>query len=162
RPSSSFSTPDEVGGPTVRPLGPRKHREFVRKSGRQPSPSWRSDPPLSPRAVGPSDRQLSPRSARGAGRPPTAQVGKRRRPAGGGRAGESFLGRPSSPPTEARMKSEHWLLGRGNDKLGEGVHHFDLPAVTTCPGATDVCLGCCYARQGRFRTDVVKARLERN
>jgi hypothetical protein len=54
------------------------------------------------------------------------------------------------------------LLGRGNGKLGEMIHTWSLPAVATCPGRSTVCERHCYARAGRFRTDVVRDRLQAN
>ncbi|AWM42394.1 hypothetical protein C1280_26215 [Gemmata obscuriglobus] len=39
------------------------------------------------------------------------------------------------------------------------MHHFDLPAVGTCPGRSQVCESVCYATRGRFRTDKVRRRL---
>ncbi len=53
------------------------------------------------------------------------------------------------------------LLSMGNRKLGAGVAHFDLPAVTTCPGRTSACVAACYARKGRFNFDNVVDRLAR-
>jgi hypothetical protein len=51
------------------------------------------------------------------------------------------------------------LLALGNAKLGKAIHHFDLPAVSTCPGRSAVCEGVCYATRGRFHTDLVRDRL---
>jgi hypothetical protein len=51
------------------------------------------------------------------------------------------------------------LLARGNSKLGSAIHHFDLPAVRTCPGRSSVCEAVCYATRNRFRTDPVRERL---
>lgn len=42
--------------------------------------------------------------------------------------------------------------GRHVSKLGEGIFGFSLPAKTTCPSATTICLLVCYALRGRFRT----------
>ncbi|MGL4554485.1 MAG: GP88 family protein, partial [Gemmataceae bacterium] len=59
------------------------------------------------------------------------------------------------------MAKVRFLLGIDNQKLGSGgIGHFDLPAVTTCPGRTpDVCVRRCYARAGRFRMPIVADRL---
>jgi hypothetical protein len=47
-----------------------------------------------------------------------------------------------------------FLLLRGNDKLGEDVYHFSLPALDTCPGRSRACEESCYALAiyGRWRT----------
>lgn len=55
----------------------------------------------------------------------------------------------------------HGLFGHGNEKLGE-VLTFSLPAIDTCPGASGLCKGCCYATRGRYYNPVVKRYLERN
>jgi hypothetical protein len=41
------------------------------------------------------------------------------------------------------------LLSRGNQKIGDGIYAFNLPAVETCPGRSTVC-ACCYAQRGRW------------
>jgi acetolactate synthase regulatory subunit len=55
-----------------------------------------------------------------------------------------------------------FLLTRGNGKLGEAIHAFSLPAVACCPGRSALCERHCYAKAGRFRTDVVRDRLRAN
>lgn len=60
------------------------------------------------------------------------------------------------------MSILHPLLAKGNSKLGESIHHFSLPAVTTCPGRTSVCESVCYATHGRFRTKKLRRRLTTN
>ena len=35
------------------------------------------------------------------------------------------------------------MLALGNVKLGGSIYHFDLPAVTTCPGRTSICESVC-------------------
>jgi Gene product 88 len=52
------------------------------------------------------------------------------------------------------------LLSRGNGKLGEGIHSWSLPAVETCPGRSTLCESVCYARTGRFRTQIIQDRLQ--
>lgn len=54
------------------------------------------------------------------------------------------------------------LLSLGNQKLSAGVWHFDLPAVTTCPGRSSVCENRCYANRGRFAFPQVRERLAWN
>ena len=54
------------------------------------------------------------------------------------------------------------LLSQGNGKVGESVHLWGLPAGETCPGMSEACGRVCYARQGRFRTQVVSGRLAWN
>ncbi len=51
------------------------------------------------------------------------------------------------------------LLVQSNDKLGGSVHHFDLPAVVTCPGRSKLCTHHCYARRSRFRFPQVRERI---
>ncbi len=51
------------------------------------------------------------------------------------------------------------LLAQGNDKLGQSICHFDLPAIATCPGRTELCSGVCYAVTGRYTFKYVKDRL---
>src|SRR5947209_19019949 len=51
------------------------------------------------------------------------------------------------------------LLAVGNGKLGGSIHHFDLPAVSTCPGRSDICEAVCYATRGRFNAERVRDRL---
>jgi hypothetical protein len=51
------------------------------------------------------------------------------------------------------------LLALGNAKLGKAIHHFDLPAVSTCPGRSQVCEAVCYATRGRFHAGPVQDRL---
>jgi len=47
----------------------------------------------------------------------------------------------------------------GNGKLGQSIFHFDLPAVSTCPGRSSVCEQVCYARSGNFLFPQVQERL---
>jgi len=47
----------------------------------------------------------------------------------------------------------------GNGKLGQAISHFDLPAVSTCPGRSAVCERVCYATQGHFRFELNQERL---
>lgn len=58
------------------------------------------------------------------------------------------------------MRSVRGLLVQGNRKIGAAIHHFDLPAILTCPGRSAVCEQVCYATQGRFRFRTVQARLQ--
>ncbi len=59
----------------------------------------------------------------------------------------------------ARVRS---LLTHGLGKLGEGIHVWNLPPVSTCPGSTPTCRRACYARRYRFTYPVVKERLRWN
>jgi hypothetical protein len=52
------------------------------------------------------------------------------------------------------------LLVQGNSKLSQAIHHFDLPAGDTCPGASALCRDRCYAQRGRFVFPQVRARLQ--
>lgn len=54
------------------------------------------------------------------------------------------------------------MLTQGNSKVGEAIHVWSLPALSTCPGSTRTCERVCYARQHRFRYPAVKRRLRWN
>lgn len=49
-----------------------------------------------------------------------------------------------------------------NKKLGSGVWHFSLPAITTCPGRTGACEAACYACKAHYHQTNVKRRLAIN
>lgn len=51
------------------------------------------------------------------------------------------------------------LLAQGNAKVGQSIHHFDIPAGATCPGRSNLCDRACYAQQGRFLLKSVTDRL---
>jgi Gene product 88 len=51
------------------------------------------------------------------------------------------------------------LLVAGNDKLGQMVMHFDIPAGLSCPGKSSLCHGKCYALKKRFLFPQVQERL---
>lgn len=57
------------------------------------------------------------------------------------------------------MRSVRGLLALGNSKLGQSIHHFDLPARSTCPGRTSVCERVCYTTKGRFVFKQTQSRL---
>lgn len=57
------------------------------------------------------------------------------------------------------MGSSRSLLAMGNGKLGRSICHFDLPAVSTCPGRSAVCERVCYARRHWFRSGAIRRRL---
>jgi hypothetical protein len=54
------------------------------------------------------------------------------------------------------------MINQGNQKLGRSIWTFSLPAVTTCPGASDACKSACYARKGNFLRPNVRDSLLRN
>jgi len=54
------------------------------------------------------------------------------------------------------------LLVRGNAKLGKHILAFSIPALHTCPGASDGCKLVCYAMNGHFRHGTVKDAHTRN
>lgn len=61
------------------------------------------------------------------------------------------------------MKSVRSLLSLGNQKLGESIHVWSIPATDeVCVGATEKCRSACYAKQSRFLLSQVKERLEWN
>jgi len=53
------------------------------------------------------------------------------------------------------------LFGMGNDKIGNALT-FSIPAIDTCPGASGLCKGLCYATRGHYHGSNVKDRLHRN
>ena len=42
------------------------------------------------------------------------------------------------------------MLTHGNTKLGDGIWSFSIPAISTCPGSTELCRSLCYATGGNF------------
>jgi len=54
------------------------------------------------------------------------------------------------------------LLTQGNTKVGESIHLWSLPAITTCPGSSSVCERVCYANRGRYLFPQVRRRLRWN
>ncbi|MBA2851685.1 hypothetical protein HNP86_001844 [Methanococcus maripaludis] len=53
------------------------------------------------------------------------------------------------------------IISFGNTKLNT-IFNFNLPAVTTCPGATQTCLDACYANKRRYKWDNIKSKYEFN
>lgn len=43
------------------------------------------------------------------------------------------------------------ILSNENSKLGNEVFSFSLPAISTCPGSSELCRSACYATKGHFR-----------
>jgi hypothetical protein len=77
-----------------------------------------------------------------------------------GRAGAGNTPRPVALSRRDRaMATLRALLALGNAKLGKAIHHFDLPAIATCPGRSNLCEEVCYATRGRFHADQVRDRL---
>jgi Gene product 88 len=66
------------------------------------------------------------------------------------------------PPTGKLRKRRRGHLVRGNSKVGSLIYTFSLPAVLSCPGASQTCLSSCYARRNRYRFGSVQARLLAN
>ena len=60
------------------------------------------------------------------------------------------------------MRRRRHLLLQGNQKIGSAIHNWSLPAVTSCPGASELCKEACYARKHRFGYAVVRRRLQWN
>lgn len=54
------------------------------------------------------------------------------------------------------------LLRLGNSKLGQGIYHFGIPAIETCPDRSGACAGACYATRGRYHCTSVRDHLARN
>jgi hypothetical protein len=51
------------------------------------------------------------------------------------------------------------LLTQGNGKVGQSIHLWSIPAISTCPGSTELCRSVCYANSARFTLSSVKERL---
>jgi hypothetical protein len=64
----------------------------------------------------------------------------------------------AEPDPEPVAQPPEFLLGRGNGKLGEDIHHFSLPALDTCPGRSPACVERCYALQVYARWPNVRDR----
>ena len=54
-----------------------------------------------------------------------------------------------------------YILAKGNDKIGDEIFAFNLPAIDTCPGMSTACESC-YAQRGRWVFSRVKEALHRN
>lgn len=54
------------------------------------------------------------------------------------------------------------MLAKGNRKLGREFWSFGLPAVSTCPGSSELCRSKCYALKGHYRFANVRNSLVRN
>jgi hypothetical protein len=54
------------------------------------------------------------------------------------------------------------LLTQGNSKVGQAIHLWSLPALTTCPGSSPNCERVCYAGTNRYRYPAVRRRLRWN
>lgn len=69
---------------------------------------------------------------------------------------------PCAPFREPTRLSE--LFCEGNEKLGDRVLTFSLPAVFTCTGSTSLCRALCYVcrPQSRFNTSEVQSRYWQN
>jgi hypothetical protein len=52
------------------------------------------------------------------------------------------------------------VFGHGNSKLGNAIT-FSLPAVDTCPGASEKCKSVCYATKGCFTFKSVEQKLQK-
>jgi hypothetical protein len=52
-------------------------------------------------------------------------------------------------------------LSTGNSKLGR-IHNWSLPAVKSCPGASELCKSLCYATRYRFRNEFIVQIYRRN
>jgi hypothetical protein len=66
------------------------------------------------------------------------------------------------PPAGKLRRRRERRLVQGNEKVGQHIFVFSLPAALTCPGATPTCLANCYARRNRYRFGGVRASLLKN
>lgn len=65
--------------------------------------------------------------------------------------------------TEKKPDRSFDLLSRPDiTKLGPKIFGFHIPAAASCPGATEVCLSCCFGKFGHFRMPNVIEAAERN
>lgn len=56
-----------------------------------------------------------------------------------------------SPSASRPSRPLRWLT-RGNTKMGRRlIYIWSMPAVSTCPGSTDLCRTLCYATNGHYR-----------
>lgn len=55
-----------------------------------------------------------------------------------------------------------YLLSAGNEKLGQAIMGWLIPAVLRCPGATELCKKACYAQRHRLQFQRVRDRLQWN
>lgn len=69
----------------------------------------------------------------------------------------------SISPAPAKPKRPLRWLTRGNTKMGKKlIYIWSVPAVSTCPGSTDVCRSLCYATQGHYRFGSLRQRYQAN
>jgi len=54
------------------------------------------------------------------------------------------------------------MLSKGNTKLGSEIWSWSIPAVTTCPGRSQLCQKACYARRGHFVWSTVSQTYQQN
>jgi Gene product 88 len=66
--------------------------------------------------------------------------------------------------TQQNYDKDFGILQHGNKKLGKKdlIWTWDLPAIETCPGKSNLCANICYADDGFFNFPNVKASLYRN
>ena len=50
----------------------------------------------------------------------------------------------------------------GNSKLGPAIFSWSIPAISTCPGASNLCRSACYAAKGFFRMPSVERTHQQN
>jgi hypothetical protein len=55
----------------------------------------------------------------------------------------------------------NYVLTKGNEKIGDEIFAFNLPAIDTCPGMSAACESC-YAQRGRWVFRKVQEALRRN
>lgn len=58
----------------------------------------------------------------------------------------------TATPTRRAARPRLLASAGSNAKLGALIHSFSIPAIETCPGATDFCRGLCYALKNNFRS----------
>ena len=61
-------------------------------------------------------------------------------------------------PTGPRLPTLAGVFSEGNDKLGDRVLTFSLPAVLTCPGSSGLCRSLCYADRPQSRFSLPEVR----
>lgn len=54
------------------------------------------------------------------------------------------------------------ILVDGNKKLGAGIWHWSIPALSSCPGASSICQQHCYATKAHYYSGFVRRHLQQH
>jgi len=70
---------------------------------------------------------------------------------------------PRAKPTKANRERPLTLITQGNTKLGPKlIWGFNIPALSTCPGHSEVCSSVCYALSGHYTFTSVRDKYDQN